>query len=43
MFEVIFLSSHFLIYSAYVIYVVKSCWESATGFFVIPVCNAKLL
>lgn len=45
MFEV-FLSSQFLIYSIYVIYIIEKLlrkWDQSHGIFVMPVCNAKLL
>lgn len=43
MFEVIFLSSHFLLYSVYVIYVIEKLLGKCHGIFVMPTCNAKLL
>lgn len=51
MFEVIFLSSHLLIYSVitfpyfsvYVIYITEELLGKCHGIFITPVCNAKLL
>lgn len=41
MFEV-FLSSQFLIYSIYVIYIIEKLLRKCHGIFVMPVCNARL-